>query len=53
MASGKNPIYNLLTAYAELDPDLGYTQGMNFLSAIIFVAVQDEVMAFSILQRLM
>ena len=49
METGKNPIYNLLTAYAELDKDLGYTQGMNFLVAMIFVAVQDEVMAFSVL----
>lgn len=51
--TGKNPVYNLLVAYAELDRDLGYTQGMNFLAGIIFVAVQDEVMAFSILQRIM
>lgn len=49
MQSGKNPIYNLLTAFAEIDPDLGYTQGMNFLVGIIYVAVQDEIMAFSIL----
>jgi len=39
MQTGKNPVYNLLAAYAELDKDLGYTQGMNFLAGIIFVAV--------------
>ena len=49
MESGRNPIFNLLQAYAELDKDLGYTQGMNFLVGIIFVAVQDEIMAFTIL----
>ena len=53
MQSGRNPIFNLLQAYAELDKDLGYTQGMNFLVGIIFVAVQDEIMAFTILQRIM
>ena len=49
LQTGKNPVYNLLTAYAELDKDLGYTQGMNFLAGIIFVAVLDEVIAFSVL----
>lgn len=51
--SGKNPIYNLLVAFSEHDKELGYTQGMNFLVGIIFTAVQDEVMAFSILEKLM
>ena len=40
----------MLTAYAELDKDLGYTQGMNFLAGIIFVAVQDEGSAFSVVE---
>ena len=48
-----NPIYNILSAYAQKDNELGYTQGMNFLVGIIYVAVQDEVMAFAILERIM
>ena len=44
-----NPIYNILIAFAESDQQLGYTQGMNFLCALIFIAVQDEVIAFVIL----
>ena len=48
-----NPIYNILTAYAQHDKDLGYTQGMNFLVGLIYVAVQDEVISFAILQRIM
>ena len=48
-----NPIYNILSAYAQHDPDLGYTQGMNFLVGLIYLAVQDEVITFSILQRIM
>ena len=51
--SGMNPIYNILIAYAEVDPELGYTQGMNFLAALIFVAVNDEVITFSILERIL
>ena len=51
--SGNNPVFNLLTAFAEQDKELGYTQGMNFLVAVIYVAVQDEVVAFSVLQRIM
>ena len=50
---GGNPIFNLLSAYSEQDKDLGYTQGMNFIVAVIYTAVQDEVVAFSILQRIM
>ena len=51
--SGMNPIFNILSAYAETDKQLGYTQGMNFLTGLIFIAVQDEVIAFVILQRIM
>lgn len=43
----------MLVAYAELDRDLGYTQGMNFIAASVFVAMQDEILAFAVLQRLM
>ena len=53
MSTGKNPVFNILSAYAEQDPDLGYTQGMNFIAAILYVAIQDEVLAFTIMQRLM
>ena len=37
--SGKNPIFNILVAYAETDQELGYTQGMNFLVGSIYMAV--------------
>jgi len=51
--SAKNPIYNILAAYAEIDQELGYTQGMNFLAATIYTAVQHEVIAFSVFQCIM
>ena len=47
--SGMNPIFNILAAYAETDKRLGYTQGMNFLTALIFMATQDETITFAIL----
>ena len=53
MQSGNNPIYNLLAAYAELDEELGYTQGMNFLVAMVYVAVRDEEIAFCVFRRIM
>ena len=53
LSTGKNPVFNILSAYAEQDPELGYTQGMNFIAAILYVAVQDEVLSFTIMQRLM
>lgn len=43
----------MLSAYAEIDQDLGYTQGMNFIVGIIYTAVHDEVAAFAIMQRIM
>lgn len=51
--SGRNPIYNILTAYAEFDKDIGYTQGMNFLVALLYAAVQDEIIAFGLLSKVM
>lgn len=35
----------VLTAYANTDPELGYTQGMNFIAAM-FLLYQDEETAF-------
>jgi hypothetical protein len=45
-ASGKNKLYNLLKVYAlVLDPEIGYTQGMNFIAALILLHVPNEVLA--------
>lgn len=50
---GLNPIYNILCAYGEYDPEIGYTQGMNYLAALLFVATGDEIIAFALLQKVM
>jgi hypothetical protein len=51
--SGHNPIFNILTAYAQEDPTLGYTQGMNFVAGLVFLAVQDEYIAFAIFRKVL
>lgn len=53
MESGLNPIYNMLVTYSEFDPEIGYTQGMNFLAALFYLAVGDEVVAYSIMSKAM
>lgn len=36
----------MLRAYFALDPDLGYTQGMNFIAAMLLMNIQDEEDSF-------
>ena len=44
--SGGNKLYNLLKVYALiLDPEIGYTQGMNFIAAMILIHIPNEVLA--------
>ena len=46
VSSGNNKLYNLLKVYALiLDPIVGYTQGMNFIAALILLHVPNEVLA--------
>lgn len=44
--SGKNRLYNILKAYAHLDPEVGYMQGMSFIAAMILLNVRYEEDAF-------
>lgn len=39
----------MLKAYANADPSIGYTQGMNFLAGLILSYVPDEADAFGVL----
>jgi hypothetical protein len=46
VTKGRNKLYNLLKVYALiLDPEIGYTQGMNFLAALILMHVPNEILA--------
>lgn len=52
--SGDNKLYNLLKVYALiLDPTVGYTQGMNFIAAIILMHVPNEALACQIFTKLL
>lgn len=45
-STGANKLYNVLKAYANLDPEVGYMQGMNFLAAMFILNVCNEEDAF-------
>lgn len=34
-SSGENKLYNVLKAYSSYDPEIGYVQGINFISSIL------------------
>jgi hypothetical protein len=44
---------NVLAAYAMLDPEIGYTQGMNFLAGLLLSFLPREEDAFGALVLLM
>lgn len=46
---GQRALYGVLKAYANADPGIGYTQGMNFLAGMILSYVTEEASAFGVL----
>mmetsp|Transcript_2109 Transcript_2109/g.3724 ORF Transcript_2109/g.3724 Transcript_2109/m.3724 type:complete len:249 (-) Transcript_2109:41-787(-) len=54
VGSGNNKLYNLLKVYALLiEPEIGYTQGMNFIAALVLMHVQEEALACKIFIELL
>jgi len=54
VTKGRNKLYNLLKVYAlVLDPEVGYTQGMNFIAALILMHVPNEVLACQIFMKVL
>jgi len=51
--SGNNRLFNVLKAYSLYDPELGYTQGLNFIAAMILLVVDDESVAFLIFIKIL
>ncbi|KIK67395.1 hypothetical protein GYMLUDRAFT_37508 [Collybiopsis luxurians FD-317 M1] len=49
---GQENLYNVLKAYSNFDPQVGYCQGLPFVVAILLLNMPDEE-AFSLLVRLM
>lgn len=42
-----------MKAYSLYDPELGYTQGLNFIAAMILLVVEDESIAFLIFIKIL
>jgi len=49
----KQRLFRVLCAYASLNPEVGYCQGMNFVAGVILLVAEDEEEAFWLLVRLM
>ena len=45
-ATGRNKLYNVLIAYANFDPEVGYCQGMNFIVGMLVLHILNEEDAF-------
>ncbi|KAL4430666.1 hypothetical protein ABPG75_005922 [Micractinium tetrahymenae] len=50
---GHKALLNVLSAYALSDPEIGYTQGMNFLAGVLLTWLPSEADAFAALSLLM
>ena len=51
--SGKNRLFNILHAYSGFDQEIGYSQGMNFLAAMLLLNIAEEEDAFWCLVSIM
>ena len=51
--TGENKLYNLLKAYSLYDPEVGYTQGMNFIAGLILLHIDDEALAWIIFLKVL
>lgn len=52
-ADGQNSLRNVLRAYAAYDPEVGYCQGMNFITGLLLMFMPSEAHAFAGLVLLM
>ena len=55
-ASGQNKLYNILKAYSILNDRVRYTQGMNFIAAVILLQLdepEDEFLAFYVFMSIL
>jgi hypothetical protein len=51
--AGQKAMLNVLRAYALSDPEIGYTQGMNFLAGLLLTYLPSEADAYAALSLLM
>jgi hypothetical protein len=52
-ATGTNKLFNVLKVYSLYDPDVGYTQGMSFIAAIILMVIEDEALAWTVFVKIL
>ena len=45
--TGHNKLFNVLKAYSLYDEDVGYTQGMGFIAALVIYVLEDEALAWT------
>jgi len=45
-SEGQSALANILRAYAQYDPDVGYCQGMAFIAGLLYLQMRDEETAF-------
>ena len=50
---GKNPLYNILHAYAQFDLEIGYCQGMNYFVDLFWQHLKNEEESFFCLVHIM
>ena len=53
LLAGNNRLYNVLMAYANIDQEIGYVQGINYIVAILLFYIQDEELVFWCLYQVM
>ena len=44
--TGKNKLYNVLISYSNLDREIGYCQGINYLASLLVLNFHDEEDAY-------
>eukprot|EP01120_Amphizonella_sp_Union-15-10_P014668 TRINITY_DN71_c0_g1_i1.p1 TRINITY_DN71_c0_g1~~TRINITY_DN71_c0_g1_i1.p1 ORF type:complete len:395 (-),score=31.21 TRINITY_DN71_c0_g1_i1:64-1095(-) len=49
---GRVPLFNILKAYANYDPEIGYCQGMSYIVAVLLMHLSEEL-SFWVFVRLM
>jgi len=52
-ATGTNKLFNVLKVYSLYDPDVGYTQGMSFIAAVILMVIEDEALAWTVFVKIL
>lgn len=45
-------LFNVLRAYANFNPDIGYTQGMSFIAAVLLMHMNEETAFWVFVQML-